>query len=629
VPTGTITLVEQAAWSWFEDERVVFTDGGASLTTSAVVGGDATTPAPGTVVLSEVDLATGARRLVDLGVGEVDDHNSASIHEAPTGELTTAWTRHHMDPLVRTQRQRTDGSWLRLPPVDLGSRATYSNLRSAADQAGQPVLYDFVRGERFDPEVIASADVGRTWARLGRVLRDPLDGAYSRPYVQYSPAHDGRIDLIATETHPRDSQTSVYHGFIQAGRLYDSAGTLLGPLGSAVPVTALTRVWAPSSAERAWTADIALDPVTGLPTVVFSVRWTADDHRYWFGRWSGSAWQVEEIAYAGQALTSIESDYTGLVTLDPADASHVVLSSDADPVTGAPLISATDGQRHWELWDGRRSPSGRWSWNPLTADSRTDNIRPVLAADPSGASALAWLRGRYQSFTTYDVDVVAVVRRPGGSTVGAGPVEWSPTTDVLPTPAPRSQGAQPVVGHFDGHLADDVFLVRPGGGPEDLFLGDEQRHPTPVAARAVTGTYTPIPGDYDGNGRTDIYWYAPGTAPDHLWSTTGVARMRASTPRQVTGTYTPIPGDYDGNGRTDIYWYAPGTAPDHLWTATPTGFTTSTPRQVTGTYTPIPGDYDGNGADDVHWYAPGEAMDFIWWSEAGPVTSTSVAAVNL
>lgn len=516
-PPGTITLIEHAAWSWFEDERVVFTDGGTSLTTSAVLGEGAGTPAPGTVVLSEVDLTSGARRLVELGAGEADDHNSASIYEAPTGELTTAWTRHTLDNLVRTQRQRTDGSWLRLPPVDLGSRATYSNLRSAADEAGRAVLYDFVRGERFDPEVIASADLGRTWERLGRVLRDPLDGAFSRPYVQYSPVHGGRIDLVATETHPRDSQTSVYHGFIRDGRLYDSAGTLLGPLGSAVPVTALTRVWAPSGDERAWTADVAVDPVTERPTVVFSTRWSASDHRYWFGRWSGSVWETEEIAHAGRALSATESDYTGLITLDPSDASHVVLSSDVHPVTGTPLISASDDQAHWELWDGRRTPSGSWTWAALTADSRTDNLRPVLAADPSGASALAWLRGRYTSYTRYDVDVVAVIRRPDGTTVGAGAVEWSSTTDVLPTPAPRLQGAQPVVGHFDGHPADDVYLVRPGIGPEDLFLGDDQRHPTPVATRQVTGTYTPIPGDYDGDGADDVHWYAQGTASDFIW----------------------------------------------------------------------------------------------------------------
>ena len=55
---------------------------------------------------------------------------------------------------MRTQRRRTDGSWLRLPAIVGAGPVTYSNLRAAADATGAPVLYDFLRGERFDPEVL-------------------------------------------------------------------------------------------------------------------------------------------------------------------------------------------------------------------------------------------------------------------------------------------------------------------------------------------------------------------------------------------------------------------------------------------------------------------------------------------
>lgn len=161
--------------------------------------------------------------------------------------------------------------------------------------------------------------------------------------MQYSQDRDGRIELLATETHPRDSQTSVYHGYIEAGIVRDSSGLALGPLGSAIPVTALTRVWTPRAAERAWTSDIMVDPVSGEPTVVFSVHHTSDDHRYWYGRWDGAVWQVEEIASAGRSLYAGETDYTGLVALDPDDARHLVLSADVSPVTGLPHTSASDG----------------------------------------------------------------------------------------------------------------------------------------------------------------------------------------------------------------------------------------------------------------------------------------------
>lgn len=613
-PPGTTTIVPQAAWSWFGDERATFTAGGRVLATSAVAGTSSTIVAPGTVVVAQLDLVTGQRQLVNLGRGEADDHNSASIREDPSGELTTAWSRHHRDGLVRIQRQRTDGSWLRLPPVDVGVRVTYNNLRESADAAGQPILYDFFRGARFDPSVLASADAGRTWADLGRVLRDPWDRVDFRPYVQYSPTRDGRIDLIATPTHPRESQTSLYHGYIEAGLVHSSTGAVLGPLGTAIPVTALTAVWEPSNAtDRAWTTDVVIDPITGAPTVVFSVRISATDHRYWYGRWSGTQWETEEIAPAGRALYEREDDYTGLISIDPTDASRIVMSSDTSPVTGLPLTSTADGQRHWELWDGHRSAGGTWSWTALTSDSAEDNIRPILTSDPSGASALLWLRGTYTAYDRYDVDVVGAVRRPGGALVPPGPIALEPVTDVLPRASPQAARARPVVGSFDGHRADDLLLVRSGAGLDELFLGDDQRHPTPIATRSVISTAVPVGGDYDGNGRTDVYWYLPGASVDSLWTTTGVASFAATRPRQVMGTYTPIPGDFDGDGRTDIFWYAPGAAADSLWRSTAGGFVPTASPQVAGTYTPVPGDYDGDGRTDIFWRGAGGSGTSIWF----------------
>ncbi|MGK2946972.1 MAG: BNR-4 repeat-containing protein [Acidimicrobiales bacterium] len=561
-PAGVITLVEDAAWSWFEDARARFSADGTELFVSAVEGVEAT--APGTVALVELDLATGDRHRVDLGRGEADDHNSAAIWESPGGELVTSWARHHRDVALRMQRRRTDGSWLRLPPVDTTGRTTYSNLHDAATAEGVPVLYDFYRGDRFDPSVVASSDVGRTWVELGRLLRDPADSIAARPYVQYR-SRDGRIDLIATEGHPVNGQTSVYHGYVQAGDLFTSDGVLLGPIGSAVPVTALTPVWTPEGDERGWTADLALDPVTGHPVVAFSVRHSAVDHRYGYARWDGDTWTAEEIALAGTALYDNEVDYTGLLAIDPADPARVVASTDVHPVTGAPLVSATDGQTHWELWEGTRDLGGTWTWTALTADSTADHLRPTIHTGPGGASALLWMRGTYTSYFAYDVDVVGVIRRPGGDLVAQGALAARPAVDVIPTPAPYPQTAIPVTGQLDGHAATDLFAYRPGGGIEQLFLGDEQRHPTAIAASSVNGTYIPIPGDYDGDDRTDIYWYAPGGATDHLWTATASGTFTTSVPRQVLGTYTPIPGDYDGDGRTDIHWYAPGTAPDYLW----------------------------------------------------------------
>jgi hypothetical protein len=612
-PATMVTVLDHGAWSWFEDARATFSADGTSLLASAVAGTGATEAAPGTVVLSDLDLGSGDRKLVDLGRAESDDHNSASIDSSSSGELLTAWSRHHADLLVRHQRRRTDGSWLRLPPITAGALTTYNNLRRAADAEGNPILYDFVRGVGLDPVALASSDEGRTWQNLGPILRDPMDSPNQRPYVQYAEARAGRIDLLATETHPSASATSIYHGYLQGGFVHDSTGTVLGPIGAGIPVTDLTQVWAASGGARGWTADIELDPVTGAPIAAFSVTLSPEDHRYWLARWDGDGWAAEEVAHAGRRLFSGEPHYTGLAAIDPQDPDRVVISTDAHPDSGAPLVSATDGRRHWELWEGRSVPGAGWSWVPLTAASSEDNLRPVLISHPDGATALLWLRGTYTSFLDYDTEVVGVVTRPDGTAVpGGGSRRWVPAVDVLRLPEPLDAPGRAVVGDFDGHAATDVLIARPGER-DDLLLGDEERHPTPVTAPTITTGATPVAGDFDRNGRTDVLWYTPGSGAESLWRTSGIARFAAQPTPQVRGTYLPVPGDFDGDLDTDILWYAPGRSTDHLWTSTPAGFTSrASPLQVSGTYRPIPADVTGDGRTDIYWYAAGRATDHLW-----------------
>ncbi len=625
-PPETTVLLDSGAWSWFEDERVVIDAAGTRLYVSAV----ADAPTPGEVVVGEVDMATGARGIASLGAAEMDDHNSAAMWESPVGEVVAAWSRHSADTVITTHRRRTDGSWLRLPPVTAdSSRVTYNNLYSVLAEDGGEMLFDFYRGARFDPQAMASTDAGRTWSRLGTVLRDPADSTTTRPYVRYASRGD-RIDLIATEAHPGAAATSIYHGFILGGIVHTSFGEPLGPVGSGVPVTALTRIAAPAPAAASWTVDIGYDPATGHPIAAYSTTISVDDHRYHVARWDGATWQRQEIAFAGRALYAVESHYTGLVALDPTDGNRVVISTDVDPVTGAPLVSGTDGRRHYELFDGRRQPNGTYAWSPLTANSTQDNIRPVITANGSGAWALAWMRGRYTTYRDYALEIVGVVRRPDGT-----PVTTAPTSSRLPVvpgiaaPAVLPTAGVPIAGDFDPHGADDVYLYRPGSGRDDLIIGDDGRYPVHAAAPAVRGTYRPIAGDYDGDGDTDILWYAPGTAADHLWTADGDTTF-TSRPLSITGSYRPVAGDYDGDGATDILWYAPGTAADHLWTANgDTTFTSRATAPINGTYTPVPGDYDANGADDILWYAPGTAADHLWTANGDTTfTSRATAPIN-
>ena len=130
----------------------------------------------------------------------------------------------------------------------------------------------------------------------------------------------------------------------------------------------------------------------------------------------------------------------------------MAIATDADPVTGSPLISAADGRRHRELYRGVRSPDGRFAWTPLTADSTVDNLRPVWAASASGATALMWLRGRYTTFLDFSMSLVGIVHRADGSVVGPSGVV-----------APAASGqAHLVPGNFDTAATGDLLMYRSG-----------------------------------------------------------------------------------------------------------------------------------------------------------------------
>ena len=94
--------------------------------------------------------------------------------------------------------------------------------------------------------------------------------------------------------------------------------------------------------------------------------------------------------------------------MDPSNPTRVVISTNVHPSTADPLVSATDGLVHWELFQGDRTGEGEWSWTPLTVDSVEDNIRPVIASG-GAAKALAWMRGRYWTWTAFNTRIV--VRR--------------------------------------------------------------------------------------------------------------------------------------------------------------------------------------------------------------------------
>ena len=210
----------------------------------------------GNVEVVTLDLATGdTRRTVLHAHLQDDDHNSAALYVRRDGGYIAMYATHAADTLTRWRvaNPADSAEWGPERALDHGVAVTYSNVYPGRDGR----LYAFVRTTDLDPHLLVSDDEGVIWRPGGRLLDGP-----GRPYVRYAADRTGRIHILATEQHPHAVPTSVYHGIVDDGRLLRSDGTVVDPDLSddvAVRPEHLTKLFAASGEERAWTVDLQVD----------------------------------------------------------------------------------------------------------------------------------------------------------------------------------------------------------------------------------------------------------------------------------------------------------------------------------------------------------------------------------
>lgn len=604
-------LTTSGGWSWFEGPRAVLTEC-ELLVGSVATGLTADGPSrDGDVDVITLDLASGSPRVDTLAEGfETDDHNSPGILPLPGGKVVALYSGHRTDDLVR-RSFRAPGvwHWRSLAPVrSTSGPVTYSNLAFLAGEGADGVLYDVYRAGR-DATVLRSTDRGASWQRVGPLIQN----GNNRPYLRYADDGHSRIDLGVTSGHPRESGegSSIYHGSISGGVLRDSAGVLVGTVGDGASPDDLTLVHAGDANHRAWIQDVVQTP-TG-PVMTYSVRDLSPGvpprlrNTYWYARWEGGAWSTHQLGYAGTAIYQLEQHYTGGAALEPGEANRVVISTDVDPATGAPLVSAADGWVRHELLEGVTSDGGQtWQFTPITQDSTVDHMRPVVAQSDTGADALTWMSGTYDSWIAYRTGIEAIVTPDAGGGSCAPPA-YEP-------------GPNPIAGDFDGDGRLDHLHYVPGGTPDTVFWGDGTR-----TVVRVDGTYTPIL--YRRAAQPDrqaIIWSNP-NGQSYLWTTQG--RTFRSAPYHVPPGTIPVVGDFNGDWRDDVIHHRPGSAPDRLLLSSGSTYTSQW-LHVSGRYQPLVGDLDADGREDVFWYAPGAAADSIWWFGPGGVPASTPTSVQ-
>ena len=403
------TFMYNGGWCWFQDPRAIIQDD--RLIVGGMAGNGRGDAAIGVYDLGD-DIRLGRTTVAERF--DHDDHNAPAIHPRPDGRLLTVYARHGTENkhYYRISDRENYLEWGQQRAIVHDEPVTYMNLYRLDDE---DTLYNFYRGIDWNPSFVTSADGGESWGEDRQFIQDELSGV-QRPYARYAANGKNTVAVSFTDAHPRDFGTSLYYAEFRDGNFYRADGTLIKNLEQDGPLK-------PSEAEKifqgggggfrgldasaensAWTSSIELDE-QGHPHIGYSLYLSNTDQRYRLASWEGGRWTDREIAYAGTRLYEAEASYTGLVTLNPADPEHVVISTDVDPSTGEPL-----GGKH-QIFHAHVGPADSIEtieWKQLTDDPERHNIRPVVVSGEEH-SAILWLRGQYHTYTDYYLDVVGAV----------------------------------------------------------------------------------------------------------------------------------------------------------------------------------------------------------------------------
>lgn len=379
-------------WCWFANPRAVRYVGAHDRTYFAVLKGS------GDNIIYQWDHDTDAVTSFTLhALLENDDHDNASILILPDGRLLV-WYSTHVDT---TQRQRIStnpediSAWGAETSLDAqlgGQTYTYSNPVHLTGETGDPI-YTFYR------QIISSTwagiwrskslDNGATWSAQEQIFaRTP-----GQPiYWQLIQNGDSRIDFAVTDGHPDHTfPNGLYHVYYQGGNYYQSDGTLI--VGGAPMEPSAGTMIHPGTPYPSWVWDMHIDAL-GRPIIAYSEIRGEFDHRYRYARWTGTAWQDNEVAPAGMALFSGEPAYSGGIAIDRLDPTVLYLSREIDGL--------------WSMWRYVTANGGAsWGSEQITDATTDKQARPVTPRNHNTDVRVLWWVGRYTSYTNYNVQMLS------------------------------------------------------------------------------------------------------------------------------------------------------------------------------------------------------------------------------
>ncbi|MEO6098201.1 MAG: BNR-4 repeat-containing protein [Fibrobacteria bacterium] len=420
-----IQFTENGGWCWYQDERVVVDVKRGEMAVSALANaagvGGAARNGDVDVVLFDLKTRQSKRNTLRealLSYGGGDDHNAAGLMVRPAGGYLAVYTGHNnnkisyhriYDPAKGTWGAEGSYNW-DTQPGGADFENSYENLfyLSAEDKT-----YNFSRGDQQSPNFAISSDQGATWTYGGQLTTFSADVGYVNGYFKYASNGVDRIDFTATEHHPRDFNTSIYHGYVKGGKSYNTVGTVIDenvkdkdcPIPEKfTKVFAANTVVSGSTMTRCWNIDIA-DYPDGTVGMFYKCRaGTGDtDHRFFVSFMRDGKWTYTYLGKAGSKLFGSEQDYTGLGALHPNDPDVLYMSTPFDPRDGKSLSNH-------EIFQGKTTDKGAtWTWSPITEESGRDNYRPSVPAWDKDHTALVWYKGTMSASQNFDGAMIGLI----------------------------------------------------------------------------------------------------------------------------------------------------------------------------------------------------------------------------
>jgi hypothetical protein len=439
-PTGTkdavagslIEFNDNGAWCWYQDERAIVDVAKHKLIIGSVAY-EASGSRKGNVEVVSYDLASKSKQApYKLGNLSVDDHNAPAFAILPDGRYVAMWAGHNED--CYSYYSFFDGSaWSAAKKYDWtgkgcpwtvngnARKATYSNLWLMSTEN---MVYSGVRSVATSPNLLAMSTqgTGDTFDYYGRLTSTKAVG-YVAGYYKYWGNGTDRIDFVATEAHPRDDDTSLYHGYIKGGKTYNSTSST--PIddklndADAKDISNYTQVFKTGSTingvklERAWNHDLVRYD-DGTIAFLWQARVSGTgsddpDKRMLYARFDGTAWKLTYLAKGGSHLYSEEQDYIGLGALHPDDPHIIYISTAFDPRDSTAKTQTTKR----EIYQGITCDNGAtFKWTPVTQGSSVDNLRPIVPKWDASHTALLWMRGTYVKAQEYTMKIVGTISGP-------------------------------------------------------------------------------------------------------------------------------------------------------------------------------------------------------------------------